>query len=203
MENNNIINDDAQEWYDSMGQEIQDYEVPPMPEPEPSPEEVAEAEEAEYLEDHPYADAPRVSAEDANSVLNLQKINRPTASIIVGVMDTVLPVVIALIIKGSDRDDAKLSDEERETLTDAWAQYLGTKNVQASPAAVLITCIVTIYGAKLYDAMQHRQQLQHEQRIAEQQEMLRRQQEEIARLRAERSALQADAEHKKPTDEKQ
>ncbi len=92
------LNDDAQDWYASMGQEIQDFEVPPMPEPEPTPEEQAEAEEAAYAEDHPYADAPRVTGEDANSVLNLQRINRPTATIIVGLMDTVLPIVIALAV---------------------------------------------------------------------------------------------------------
>lgn len=159
------INDDAQDWYDSMGQEIQDYEVPPMPEAVMTPEEQAQADEAEYMEDHPYADAPRVSGDDARSVLNLQRIQRPTASVIVGVMDTVLPIVIALIFKGSDSGDLKLDDGERETLVDAWAVYLGDKNVQASPAAVLLTTIITIYGAKMFIAWQQHQSVAEAERL--------------------------------------
>lgn len=191
-----LINDDAQDWYASMGQQIQDFEVPPMPEAEPTPEEAAQAEEAQFLDDHPYADAPRVSGEDASSVLNMQRIQRPTAAIIVGVMDTVLPILIALIIKGSERDDAKLTDGERETLTDAWAQYLGTKNVQASPAAVLLTCIATIYGAKVFDAVQHRQLVLQQQRLAEQEAALKRREEELARLEADKAARKEKKEKK-------
>lgn len=160
------LNDDAQDWYASMGQEIQDFEVPPMPEPEPTPEEQAEAEEAAYAEDHPYADAPRVTGEDANSVLNLQRINRPTATIIVGLMDTVLPIVIALAVKGAEAESMKLDDGERETLADAWAVFLGDKNVQASPAAVLLTTILTIYGAKVFLAFQQRKASQLEEENA-------------------------------------
>ncbi len=184
----NNINDDAQAWYDSMGQQIQDFEVPPMPESEPTPEEAAEVEEAQYLDDHPYADAPRVSSEDASSVINMQRIQRPTASVIVGVMDTLLPIVIALIFKGSEQESLKLDDGERETLVDAWAQYLGTKNVQASPAAVLITTIVTIYGAKVFIAWQQRQAAIEEQRRREQEAEQARQAEQQAAIEAERAA---------------
>lgn len=183
------IHDDAQDWYDSMGQEIQDFEVPPMPEEEPTTEEAAAAEEAEYLEDHPYRDVPRVTGEDASSVLNMQRIQRPTASVIVGVMDVVLPIVIALIFKGSESDTLKLDDGERDTLTDAWTAYLGDKNVQASPGAVLLTTIATIYGAKVFLAFQQKKE-------ADRQRIIDDQNAELKRLHLENELLKRQAAEK-------
>lgn len=179
-----IMKDDASDWYASMGQEIQDYEVPPMPEAEPSAEDQAAAEEAEYLEEHPYAEAPRVTSEDASSVLNMQRIQRPTASVIVGVMDTVLPILIALVVKGSETGALKVDAGERDTLTDAWAAYLGDKNVQASPGAVLLTTIATIYGAMVFMAFQQRKDA----RLAEENETLR-----AELLKAQQQAAEAEA----------
>lgn len=178
------MKDDASDWYASMGQEIQDYEVPPMPEAEPSAEDQAAAEEAEYMEEHPYAEAPRVTSEDASSVLNMQRIQRPTASVIVGVMDTVLPILIALVVKGSEAGALKLDAGERDTLTDAWAAYLGDKNVQASPGAVLLTTIATIYGAKVFMAFQQRKDA----RLAEENDALR-----AELLKAQQQAAEAEA----------
>lgn len=179
-----IMKDDASDWYASMGREIEDYEVPPMPEAEPTAEDQAAAEEAEYLEEHPYAEAPRVTSEDASSVLNMQRIQRPTASVIVGVMDTVLPILIALVVKGSEAGALKLDAGERDTLTDAWAAYLGDKNVQASPGAVLLTTIATIYGAKVFMAFQQRKDA----RLAEENEALR-----AELLKAQQQAAEAEA----------
>lgn len=179
-----IMKDDASDWYASMGQEIQDYEVPPMPEAETTAEDQAAAEEAEYLEEHPYAEAPRVTSEDACSVLNMQRIQRPTASVIVGVMDTVLPILIALVVKGSEAGALKLDAGERDTLTDAWAAYLGDKNVQASPGAVLLTTIATIYGAKVFMAFQQRKDA----RLAEENDALR-----AELLKAQQQAAEAEA----------
>lgn len=185
----NLINDDAQQWYDSLGQDIQDFEVPPIPDSTPTPEQQQAADQAAFAEQHPYADAPRVSSSDATSVLNLQRINRPTASIIVGVMDVVLPIVIALIFKGSQTDNLKLQDDERDTLTDAWAVYLGDKNVQASPTAVLITTIATIYGSKLIIAWQQNKETARQNIIDQQQaELLRLQNENELLKRAAQSA---------------
>lgn len=179
-----IMKDDASDWYASMGREIEDYEVPPMPEAEPTAEDQAAAEEAEYLDEHPYAEAPRVTSEDASSVLNMQRIQRPTASVIVGVMDTVLPILIALVVKGSEAGALKLDAGERDTLTDAWAAYLGDKNVQASPGAVLLTTIATIYGAKVFMAFQQRKDA----RLAEENEALR-----AELLKAQQQAAEAEA----------
>ena len=160
-----------------------------MPEEEPTTEEAAAAEEAEYLEDHPYRDVPRVTGEDASSVLNMQRIQRPTASVIVGVMDVVLPIVIALIFKGSESDTLKLDDGERDTLTDAWTAYLGDKNVQASPGAVLLTTIATIYGAKVFLAFQQKKE-------ADRQRIIDDQNAELKRLHLENELLKRQAAEK-------
>lgn len=182
--------DEAQQWFESLGQEIQDYEVPPLPD-EPAPDTEATVDDTP---EEPFADVPSVTAQQASSVLNLQRINRPTASIIVGVMDTVLPILLALVVKGAVRDDMELEDSERETLTDAWAVYLGDKNVQASPGAVLITSIATIYGAKLFDAMQHAKLRRQEELLAEQQQRLDDQSVELEELRRQRQTLRQQLE---------
>ncbi len=127
----------------------------------------------------------------------MKRIYRPTATVIVGTMDVFLPIVITMIIKGSERDDAKLQESERETLIEAWAAYLGDKNVQASPGMVLITTILTIYGSKVYTCIQHRNEVRQAEIIAEQQEQLRRQEEELKALRAARETAD-DKEKKTP-----
>lgn len=167
------IQDDASSWFESQGQEIQDYEVPEVPLDE------ADLEEAEGSGDmdRPYGDVPTVTNDDVRNQLNMQAINKPTAAVIVGVMDVVLPLVLALLIKGAGRETARLDEGERETLTDAWAQFLGDKNVQASPGVVLITTIATIYGAKAIAMFQDKRAAEQAQRIAELERRLAEKQE--------------------------
>lgn len=176
------IRDDASAWFESQGQDIQDYEVPPMPEADiPTAEPIDDI----PADDRPFADSPDVTSTDVRNVINLQAINRPTASVIVGVMDTILPILItAIIVRGSELDDAKLTDDERETLIQAWAVYLGDKNVQASPTVVLITTILTIYGAKIFAAIQNR-------KVLEQQRLIESQAAELEVLKAEKEQLEA------------
>lgn len=179
------IRDDAGAWFESMGQEIQDYEVPPMPVVDGGGAgQVAEGADG-VEENRPYGDAPTVTNDDVRNVVNMQAVSRPTATVIVGVMDTLLPVLItAVIVKGSEVTSAKLTEGERETLIEAWAVYLGDKNVQASPSVVLLTTIVTIYGAKVIAAVQSRK----EQRQAE---TIARQAAELEELRQEKERLEA------------
>lgn len=179
------IHDDASAWFESQGQDIQDFEVPPMPEADIPP-----VDTFDDPENRPYGDTPDVTATDVRNVINLQAINRPTASVIVGVMDTILPILItAVIVRGSEVDDSRLTPEERETLIQAWAVYLGDKNIQASPAVVLLTTIVTIYGAKIFSAIQNR-------RLLEQERIIAQQQAELEALRSEKEAAEAKANKK-------
>lgn len=187
-----IPKDDASAWFDSMGQDIQDFEVPPMPEVEtPTDIPIDGGEDPGIDPDRPFGDVPDVTHDDVRNVMNMQAINRPTATVIVGIMDTVLPLIITgIIIKGSEASDCKLTDDERETLIQAWAVYLGDKNIQASPSVVLITTILTIYGAKIFAAIQNR-------KAAEQQQLIEQQAAELEALRAEKEQLEAKI-NKKP-----
>lgn len=181
------VRDDASAWFESQGCDIQDYEVPPMPDTGAAEAEPADEPVGDDSGDRPYGDAPEVTNADVRNVINLQAINRPTASVIVGVMDTVLPILItAVIVRGSEVEECRLTDEERETLIQAWAVYLGDKNIQASPSVVLLTTIVTIYGAKIFGAVQHR-------RLLEQERTIERQQAELEALRQEKEQLEAKA----------
>lgn len=145
-----MIHDDANDWFASQGQQIQDFEAPIPPEEEP-------VEEAEVIdEDRPYGDAPEVTSGDVANVNNMRAIQRPTAEVIVGTMDVVIPLLICLLIKGSDREEAKLTHEEHETLVEAWATYLGDKNVQLSPGTALFVAMITIYGSKVIGALTSR-----------------------------------------------
>lgn len=150
----NNYNDDAAAWFASQGQQIQDFEAPPMPESEPT------VEDAEVLEepdpDRPYGDAPTVTSDDVRNVQNMRILQEPTAKIIVGVMDTVIPLVVMLLMKNVAEESMKLEKSEREELELAWAAYLGDKNVQVSPGVALIVCIVTVYGGKVISVMQDR-----------------------------------------------
>lgn len=149
-------NDDAASWFASQGQQIQDFEAPPMPEME------ATIETAEVLEgpdpDRPYGDAPTVTSDDVRNVQNMRILQEPTAKIIVGVMDTVIPLVVMLLMKNVAEESMKLEESEREELELAWAEYLGDKNVQVSPGVALIVCIVTVYGGKVISVMHDRKQ---------------------------------------------
>ena len=145
-----MIQDDASSWFASQQQPIQDFEAPPAPEAE-----LPNAEPA-YDPDRPFGDAPTVTDDDLRNVTNMRLAQQPTAELIVGVMDVILPLALVLLIKGTDKDDIRLEPDERETLVTAWAGWLGDKNIQASPGVVLLIAIVTVYGGKIVAAVADR-----------------------------------------------
>lgn len=161
------IDDDASRWYESVGMDLQDYEAPDAPPPLP------ENPEGDIDELRPYGDVPEVTNDDVRNVTNMRAISEPTAEVIVGTLDVVIPLFITLLIKHSDKDDCKLSEEERRTLVGAWATYLGDKNVQLSPGVSLLMAMGTIYGAKVVGALT----------CAKERSEIARQREEINRLR--------------------
>lgn len=151
-----MIKDDANDWFMSQGQEIQGFEVPPSPEAaEP------QFEEAEMIdEDRPYGDQPTITREDVSNVQNARILAQPMAQVIVGVMDVLVPVLVAFLIKGSNRETMQLNDEERQTLETAWNTYLGDKQVQVSPGGALVMAMLTIYGAKVVEAISQKKQIE-------------------------------------------
>ena len=178
------IQDDAESWYETLGQQIQDFEAPEAPPVEPVAEPVIEPSPNDQ---RPYADLPEVTNDDVRNLTNLRAVSRPTAEVIVGTMDVVIPLLITLLIKHSERDDCKLTKDEHETLVEAWANYLGDKNVQMSPGMSLLMAIATIYGAKVVVAMTS----------AKERKVVEQQRDEIDRMRQEAMQRQNEIEHLK------
>lgn len=189
------INDDASAWFAAQGQQLQDFEAPPAPEVDIVDETVQLEDEGDP--ERPYGDVPEVTNQDVANVNNMRAIQRPTAEVIVGTMDVIIPLLLAWIVKGSDRNDAKLTSDEHQTLVEAWATYLGDKNVQLSPGTALIVAMLTIYGSKVMIAINNRNErneiVRLRAQVEEQQEQLRQKEHqiEIARARQEKEASHA------------
>lgn len=145
--NNNIINDDAALWFANRHAEIQDYEAPSFVDLE-------QDDKLNDLADEADIQSEKLTKTELNTQLNMLELNKPTAKIIVQLMDVLVPVVIVLIIKGADSEQLKLTSEETQTLTEAWALYLRDSNVQMSPGMVLLGTIGIIYGSKVVIALQ-------------------------------------------------
>lgn len=146
---NNIVNDDAALWFANRQKnvEIQDYEAPSFVDLE-------QDDKLNDLADEADIQPEKLTKTELNTQLNMLELNRPTAKIIVQLMDVLVPVVIVLIIKSADSEQLKLTSEETQTLTEAWALYLRDSNVQMSPGMVLLGTIGIIYGSKVVIALQ-------------------------------------------------
>lgn len=147
--NNNIVNDDAALWFANRHEnvEIQDYEAPSFVDLE-------QDDKLDDLADEADVQPEKLTKTELNTQLNMLELNKPTAKIIVQLMDVLVPVVIVLIIKSADSEQLKLTSEETQTLTEAWALYLRDSNVQMSPGMVLLGTIGIIYGSKVVIALQ-------------------------------------------------
>lgn len=145
---NNIVNDDAALWFANRHEnvEIQNYEAPSFVDLE-------QDDKLNDLADEADVQPEKLTKTELNTQLNMLELNKPTAKIIVQLMDVLVPVIIVLIIKGADSEQLKLTSEETQTLTEAWALYLRDSNVQMSPGMVLLGTIGIIYGSKVVIAL--------------------------------------------------
>ena len=175
-----MINDDANDWFLQQGQEIQEYEVPDAPDFEAPDFGIDNDDTADT--DRPYGDVPEVRNEDVRNVMNMRAVSRPTAEVIVGTLDVVLPLLVTMLLRGTERDDCRLDPSEHETLVEAWATYLGDKNVDVSPGWALIISMITIYGAKVGGALANRKERQQLQAAQAEAERLRQELEEQRRI---------------------
>ena len=191
-------NDVASKWFESVGAELQDYQVPEAPEAEVTE---PETDTLDIPDDgHPYAETPEITDTELRNVQNLRAVSRPTAEVIVGTMDVLLPAAGAIILKGTEKDDLRLEDSERETLVEAWSTYLAGKQVQVSPGAALLLATLTIYGAKVATAVNNRrtrdqlEELKHE--TEDLRDELETKQQEVETLRRDNETLRAKNERK-------
>ena len=152
------VKDDAALWFETQGQDIQDFEVPPEVN-----EHDAEADGDDLPADEmPYAEQEeedeRITQADISQRIHALEINRPTVEVIVSVMNAVVPALGLALLKLDDdgAEDLDLTDEEHETLVKAWADYLGDKNVQVRPGTALLMAIASIYGSKIFLALRNK-----------------------------------------------
>ncbi len=167
-----IVKDDAALWWESRNTPIQDYE-----EPDPIP--------VEELEPEP-AEVEPVTAQDVRNHANSIKLNSHAAGIIVGLQDTITPIIICLVLKSVEKDDLKLTDDEQDLLTEAWAAYLAEKEVELSPGWGLVITIVLIYSAKITEASQ---KAKMRTKIQEQEDEIEQLRQECERLNNEKEIL--------------
>lgn len=135
--------DDAGLWWESRHAKLQDYEVP-----EPGPDSFLQIEDCKPDESN-QDDGQNITATEVRNQLNLSKLKRPTAQIIVSLIDTLFPMIAVLLLKEVDKGNIKLDEDERETLIEAWSEFLKEKSFEMSPGVILMVSILTIYGSKL------------------------------------------------------
>lgn len=141
MSDEKIIVDDASLWKQSRESEIQEYEVP----------------EDDFLSigandnnfSEPEPEEERITKTDIQQNKNRIEFNEPTAGVIVGIMDVVIPLLFVFVFKAENKDQFKLDASEKDLLLESWANYLATKEFTMSPGAVLITSLLSVYAAKV------------------------------------------------------
>ena len=175
-----MMNDDSEIWYQTQGQEIQDFETPPDPAADFAGD-VSASLNPDFYATADEAEPEQVTQADVRQRMNLQAINKPFANLIVGGIDAIVPLVFVAIVKGTDTGDLKLDPNEREELENAFALYLGEKSVNVSPGYALLFTIACIYGSKIYTALQNRKQ----------NELIEAQRKQIEELKQQNAALQS------------
>lgn len=116
----------------------------------------------ESIEDAEVQEDPHYTKRDVQDSINLTQLKRPLAEITVALVGVVLPLAFAAF--KLDREDGKFTDEETETLIQAFANYYKDKDVEATPGGVLAVTLLAIIGAKVFVAIQNKKD---KERIAE------------------------------------
>ncbi len=184
-----LVKDDAALWFETQGRDIQDYEVPEDPMAGTS----SPMGDEESTFSSPEEDGSTlISADAVEQRANLMEYNKPISETIVFLMDLIIPTLLLLTLKGSRKEDLKLDEGEQAQLVNAWALYLGDKEVQVSPGMALLICILTVYGSKVAVALAHRKEDEEKRRlqatVAAQQGEMQRLADEVERLKRGKEA---------------
>lgn len=117
---------------------------------------------------------------------------KQTSSIVVTVIDNVLPTTLAAIAKG-EASDYKATPDEREELKSALAEYLKLKGGEIPPWLMVLILVLSIYGSKLPQALQER-------KLNERQEALDRREKELEKQKNDLLIREARLKDKDNTD---
>jgi len=130
-----IVNDDAALWKRNRELAIEDYD-----EPDQTPDFYTPSDDPEELE---------ITDKDVHNDLNKLKLTQPTAELLVSIMDVMVPALVVFFTKNKDNKATfKLDPDEKETLQDAFANYLKETSFEMSPGVLLITAIGAVYLPK-------------------------------------------------------
>ena len=154
-------------WKRSRNDEIQDYDTPTPPEDD----------EPDFLKDDPTIIEPQeyISDREVKTHLNSLRISEPIAEIATGLTDIVVPLLFVVFFKDAIEECVKLSESERETLTQSFAAFFADKDIDLSPGWALIITILTIYGAKAFAVFSLRKDKKDELELLRQQNELLKQ----------------------------
>jgi hypothetical protein len=126
------------------------------------------------------ADEVEKKTEPTESELKRQA--KPAAKFVVGAIDGGLSYLSALLAESGDSSLYRADKDERDQLTELWAEYLKDKGGDLPPGMMLLLMTVIVYGPKLKKAWDDRA---HNRLIAEQRAKLEAREQEIADLRIE------------------
>lgn len=103
-------------------------------------------EEIPFSENHENENSPNLTAKAAKS----------TAKLLGTAIDAPMSSLLAFVAKEKDASQFACTPDEKDTLTDALAEYLKVKGMDVPPGMMLFIVILTIYGGKAVDAFKTR-----------------------------------------------
>ena len=133
----------------------------------------------------PQPDTPIEPADDTDkptTAADLKRAARVPAKFVVGALDGGLAYISALLAGSDESDSYKASRDEREQLTDIWAEYLKGKGADIPPSMMIIIMTIIVYAPKLKMAWDDREK---NKLLREQRERLVAQEMELRELRAQ------------------
>ncbi len=154
------------ELFAEMQEPKQFFAAPPAPAPAaPAPDDPEKPDE----------EKPKTEAE-------LKRAARTPAKFVVGALDGGLAYLSSVIAKSDESDSYKASKDEREQLTDLWAEYLKGKGADLPPGVMILVMTAIVYGPKVKMAWDDRKK---NELVREQREKLLAQDMEIRLLRSQ------------------
>ncbi len=120
------------------------------------------------------------SAEPEKKGKTTRRAAKQTSKIVVGLIEGPTATFAEIISKGCDSKKYKFDDGERETLTEAFADYFEVKGADLPPGVLLLIAVLTIVGSKFGMAFKDRKE---NLRIAEAEKRAKDMEAELTSLR--------------------
>ena len=147
---NDVLEPDLSNYFEAIGETKENYQ----PDDDTIEDESEDDAEKKYL-----------SQEEIKTATENFKFSKNIAGIFVEFTDMAMSGVASIIAKETQEGASK---QEKEPLTDAWANFLKDKNADISPGWILLAMVLMVYAPKLWNARQCRKlKLENEQKDKE------------------------------------